>query len=268
MFRLGFWLGLFLLFVVPVSAQNQQDIDYVNHVFYPATALLYAEDSQGGMHMRCTATAIEKTKTGYVFVTAAHCGAVDDEAHKTVSPEKTFFYITADESADKDFMKAEPIGAGYRHRGDDFMLFEVKTEKNFPVVALGNDPVVLESIVNVASPLGLGKQVFIGTVSKTRLDRPVVEDDINWTNAAMLQLFGTDGGSSGSAVVCLDQKAICAFVVGSVDKTTMIAMPVSRLKAVIVGLRDGSYKYWQKDPDAKSSADTKADTPKSPMQNE
>jgi S1-C subfamily serine protease len=253
---------LALVFAISGKAQNKQDIEYVNKIFYPATALLYSEDAAGGMKMHCTATAIEKTKTGYVFVTAAHCGAVDDETHKTVSPEKTFFYLTADESADKEFMKAEPVGAGYRHRGDDFMLFEVKTDKEFPVVTLGNDPTVLEPVVNVASPLGLGKQVFVGTVSKASLDRPIVEDDINWTNAVTLQLFGTDGGSSGSAVVCLDQKAICSFVVGSVDKTTMIAMPVSRLKAVIAGLKDGSYKYWQKDPDAKSSADAKADGPK------
>jgi S1-C subfamily serine protease len=249
------------LLALPVKAQTPQDAEYVNHVFYPATALLYAEDKAGGMRMRCTATAIEKTKGGYVFVTAAHCGAIDDEAHKTVSPEKTFFYITADEQDDKEFMKADPVGAGYRHRGDDFMLFEVKTDKVFPVVALGNDPIVLGSIANVASPLGLGKQVFLGSVSKAKLDRPLVEDDINWTNAVMLQLFGTDGGSSGSAVVCLDQKAICAFVVGSVDKTTMIAMPVSRLKMVIAGLKDGSYKYWQKDPDSKSSADPKGPEP-------
>ena len=252
--RLFLGLAATLALAATTGAQNKADVDYVNQIFYPATALLYSQDSDGGMKMRCTATVIEKTATGYTFVTAAHCGAIDDVGHKTVSPEKTFFYITEDAAEDKIFMKAEPVGAGYRHRGDDFMLFFVATKHVFPVVALGNDPIALEPVVNVASPLGLGKQVFVGTVSRSSLDRPLVEDDINWTNAATLQLFGTDGGSSGSAVVCLDQKAICAFVVGSIDKTTMIAMPVSRLKTVIAGLKDGSYKYWQRDPDAVTTA--------------
>ena len=253
-------IRLLLIFVLhlPVLAMAQTstpDVEYVNKVFYPATALLYSQDSEGGMRMRCTATAINKTEAGYIFVTAAHCGANDDTDHKTVSPEKTFFYITPDQRDDKTFMKAEPIGAGYRHRGDDFMLFSVKTEQQFPIIKLGNDPDALEPVVNIASPLGLGKQVFLGTISSSVLNRPVVEGDINWTDAVTVQLFGTDGGSSGSALVCLSQRAICAFVVGSVNKTTMIAMPVSRLKAVLGGLKDGSYKYWKKDPDAKDKAE-------------
>ena len=242
------------LCAVTVNAQSVSDIDYVNQTFYPATALLYSQDQQGGMNMRCTATAIDKDGDSYTFVTAAHCGAVDDEDHKTVSPEKTFFYITPDQKDDKTFLKAEPVGAGYRHRGDDFMLFKVKTDRAFPVVKLGHDPKALESIVNIASPLGLGKQVFMGVVSNASLDRPIVETDINWTNAVALQLFGTDGGSSGSAVVCLDQRAVCAFVVGSISGTTIIAMPVSRLIEVMAGLKDGSYRFWQKDADAKPAA--------------
>jgi len=245
-------LGLLLASVL--EAQTPVDLEYVNRTFYPATTLLYSQGEDGSMRMRCTATAIDTIDGGYVFVTAAHCGAEDDTGHKTVSPEKTFFYITSDQNSDKTFLKAEPVGAGYRHRGDDFMLFEVKTEQKFPLVKLGNDPKALEPVVNIASPLGLGKQVFLGTISSPILDRPLVEDDINWTNAITVQLFGTDGGSSGSALVCLDQKAICAFVVGSVHGTTMIAMPVSRLKALIAGLKDGSYKYWQKDPYAHDAA--------------
>lgn len=245
---------LYLVAAMALLAQSPADIDYVNQTFYPATALLYSQDSQGGMSMRCTATAISKEGDEYTFVTAAHCGAEDSEDSKTVSPEKTFFYITPDQKDDKTFLKADPVGAGYRHRGDDFMLFKVKTDHAFPVVELGHDPKALESVVNIASPLGLGKQVFLGIVSNSVLDRSIADGDINWTNAIALQLFGTDGGSSGSAVVCLDQRAVCAFVVGSIDKTTIIAMPVSRLITMMKGLADGSYKYWQKDPDAKPKA--------------
>lgn len=202
------------------------------------------------MKMRCTATAIEKNPDGYVFVTAAHCGCEDNVDKKTVSPERTFFYITADDAKEKKFDKAEVVGCGYRHRGDDFMLLEVATGGTYTAVPLGNDPNVLDAVANVASPLGLGKQVFMGTISSAVLDRPTVQDDINWTGVVLLQMFGVNGGSSGSSLVCLDQRAICAFVVGSIGSTTMTAMPVSRLKKLQAGIADGSYKYWVKDADA------------------
>src|ERR1019366_6281809 len=94
------------------------------------------------------------------------------------------------------------------------------------------------------------KQVFLGSISSSVLDRPVVDGDINWTGVVLLQMFGVNGGSSGSSVVCLDQKAICAFVVGAVGGTSMTAMPVSRLKKLQAGIADGTYKYWVKDPDS------------------
>lgn len=239
--------GLVFLGVLCHAADNAA---FINQVLYPATALLYSQEEDGGMKMRCTATAIEKNATGYIFVTAAHCGCEDNADKKTVSPEKTFFYLTSDDRDAKTFIKTKVAGCGYRHRGDDFMLLQADTTQTFPVVSLGDDPIVLEQVVNVASPLGLGKQVFAGSVSSAKLDRPIVENDIDWTGAVLLQMFGVDGGSSGSSVVCLDQGKICAFVVGSIDKTTMTAMPVSRLKTLQKGLANKTYKYWIADPDA------------------
>jgi hypothetical protein len=243
-----------LLLVVLASLASQGQIDsttvtYINDNLYPATVLLYAQGENGGMDMRCTATAIEKTAGGYIFVTAAHCACEDDVQHKTTSPERTFFFVTPDEKGTKEFLKANPTGCGYRHRGDDFALFSVDTEKKFPVIPLGDDPKMTEQVINVASPLGLGKQVFFGTVSSPMLDRTVVVDDINWTGVVLLQMFGVNGGSSGSSLVCLNQKAICAFVVGVMADTTITAMPVSRLKKVREGIQDGTYKFWQPESD-------------------
>lgn len=238
-----------------IVVDGPNETDYVTNTLYPATVLLYSQDDEGSMRMRCTATAIEKNAKGYVFVTAAHCACEDDEDQKTVSPQKTAFYITADEPNDKDFIRATPIGCGYRHAGDDFALFQVDADKNFPVIPLGTDPQVMEPVINVASPLGLGKQVFTGSVSSAKLDRPVVEDDINWTNATLLQLFGTDGGSSGSSVISLKQRAICGFVVGTVDKSSVVAIPVSRLIKFRTALAAGTYKHWQPDADATVAKD-------------
>jgi hypothetical protein len=233
------------------AKKNVPTASFIKDTLYPATALLYSQDSDGGMHMRCTATAIDLKDGVTTFATAAHCGCEDDTEKKTVSPAKdVVFYITTDDADDKVFEKASVTGCGYRHRGDDFMLLAVKSKKQIPVVSLGTDPQIMDQVVNVASPLGLGKQVFVGSVSSADLDRPVVEDDINWSHVVLLQMFGVNGGSSGSSVVCVEQQKICGFVVGSIGGSTMTVMPVSRLKAVQSGIADKSYKHWIADPDA------------------
>jgi S1-C subfamily serine protease len=238
------------------TASAQVDAKYVNEKLVPATALLYSQSADGGMSMRCTTTAIEHNATGYVFVTASHCGCEDNADKKTVSPEKIDFYVTPDDKTEKVFIKAKVTGCGYKHKGDDFMLLQIDTDKTFPVIPLGDDPKVLDPIVNVASPLGLGKQVFVGSVSSASIDRPVIEGDINWEGVVAIQMFGVDGGSSGSSIVCMNQKAICAFVVGSIDRSTMTAMPVSRLKKLQASLGDGSYKFFVADPDSNGAKPT------------
>jgi S1-C subfamily serine protease len=247
-FLFGLMLSLLMTCGIAVSQVNA---DYVNEKLVPATVLLYAQDAEGGMKMRCTATAIERNATGFVFVTASHCGCDDDAAKKTVTPQKVEFYVTPDHAQEKDFLKAKVFACGYKHIGDDFMLLSVDAKQDaFAVVPLGEDPKVLDQVVNVASPMGLGKQVFIGSVSSAKLERPVIEDDINWTDVVTLQMFGVNGGSSGSSVICTSQKAICAFVVGSIGETTITAMPVSRLKAMQKSIKEGTYKHYVADPDA------------------
>ena len=240
---------LLLLLCCRIHAQQVPiDRDYVK-TLYAATGLLYGQDESGTMKMRCTVTAIDQDAKGFTFVTAAHCACNDDDQRHTVSPEKTYFFITADESVSKDFMRATPVGCGYRHKGDDFALFHVDTDKKFPIVPIGKDPQVLDQVVNVASPLGLGKQVMLGNISSNILNRPVISEDINWEGVLLLQMFGVDGGSSGSSLVCVDQKAICGFIVGSVDKSSMTAMPVSRFVKFREQLNAGKYHWWIADPD-------------------
>jgi S1-C subfamily serine protease len=228
----------------------QSQAEFIDQVLYPATVLLYEQDEQGGMNMLCTATAIEKIDKGYYFATASHCAAEEDESKKEVRAIKTFFFITPDESGTKNFIKAEVVVCGYRHRGDDFCIFKVLTDKVFPVIGLGVDEVLHggQDIFNVASPLGLGKQVFKGVVSSPKLDRPIVVEDINWTNTMLVQLFGTNGGSSGSAIICANQRAICGFLVGTINGTEVVAVPVSRFKAFRDLVNAKKYK-WFKDSD-------------------
>jgi hypothetical protein len=64
-------------------------------------------------------------------------------------------------------------------------------------------------------------------------------------------LPGTDGGSSGSAIVCMSQKKICAFLVGTIGGSEMIAVPVSRLEKMREEYVKGTYKYAPKKDAAK-----------------
>ena len=224
------------------------DDQYIEQVLYKATGLLYNQADDGAMHMRCTVTAIEKTPKGYIFVTAAHCVGSDDTEKERVKPDKTYFFITSDsDGGSKDFMKAKLLAAGYQHESDDFALLEVETDQQFPLIAVGEDVADHsgQPIVNVASPLGLGKQTFKGIVSSPRLARPVVEGDINWTQAMAIQLFGANGGSSGSAIICLKQRAICGFLVGTIGGTNTIAIQVSRFKAFRLLVAEGKYEYFK-----------------------
>jgi Trypsin-like peptidase domain len=230
---------------------KQSNADFVDKLLYPATVLLYAQDDSGDMNMLCTATAIEKTSTGYIFATAAHCASQDNtEEHKAV-PEKSFFYISSDETHAKTFIRANIEACGYQSRGDDFCLFSVTTDKNFPIVPIGVDAVSRggEEVVNIAGPQGLGKEVFYGRVTMPKLDRPVVINSINWTNAMLLEIPGTNGGSSGSAIVCMSQRAICGFLVGIIGGTTDVAVPVSRFKTFKAAVDGKTYKYYDADPD-------------------
>jgi S1-C subfamily serine protease len=98
---------------------------------------------------------------------------------------------------------------------------------------------------NVASPLGLGKQVFEGIISSVYLDRPLVEGDINWKGTLVLQQAGVNGGSSGSALISKEHHAIVGFLVGTIGQSTIIAIPVSRFTEVSKAVKDKKYKYWQ-----------------------
>ena len=101
-----------------------------------------------------------------------------------------------------------------------------------------------EEVLNVASPRGLGRQLFFGRVSLLSLDRPVMVRSINWKNTLLLQIYAGPG-SSGSSVVSLEQEAIVAFIVGSISgNPSTVALHVSRFKAFRNSVDRGTYRYF------------------------
>jgi S1-C subfamily serine protease len=220
--------------------------DLVKQV-YSSTALLYRQTESGGMEMTCTATAFEKTAKGYLFATASHCVGEADKVHERVEVVKTRFYLTFDEKSDKKFYPATLEMAGYQPKGDDFSIFSVETNDPISIVPLGDEHLeeAGADVINIASPRGLGRQVFHGFISSLYVDRPVVEEDINWQGVMLLQIQ-SGPGSSGSAIVSVKQSAIVGFLVGVYGENTFV-MPVSRFKAFRQEVLDGKYKYFKKD---------------------
>lgn len=225
--------------------------------FRTATALLYGQTEDGGYVMLCTATAYEKNGETYRFVTAAHCVAEDDSTHEHVDVSPNNWYLSfEDDPNNKMFVGATLLRAGYQSRGDDFAVLEAKLPKPISVVPLAkNDPSLGEEFVNFASPGGYGKQLFHGWVSSEKIERPIIERDINWKGAVFLQAQAAPG-SSGSAIVSKRQKGIIAFLVGMVGgrgTPNIVAIQVSKFKKFNEMAEAGKYKWYKPADDGSGS---------------
>jgi S1-C subfamily serine protease len=233
-------------------APTPDELNQLEKDFRLASGLLYAQTDDGGFRMMCTVTAFEKKGNKYHFVTAAHCVSDDDTQHERADVAKTNWFITFDEPGNKNLVEAKVVGVGYQHRGDDFAVLEVELARDVPTIPLAaNDPQLGENVSNFASPLGLGKQLFRGHVSMEKLDRPVIEDSINWKGATLLQM-SSGPGSSGSAIVSHHQKGIVAFLVGTIGargSQNIVTIPVGRFRSFWAGVQAGTYKWYKPDTD-------------------
>jgi S1-C subfamily serine protease len=210
-----------------------------------SVAVLFAQDGSGSMRMRCTATAFQRTQNTYYFATASHCIG-DDEDGYAADASYTPFYLSFDEEGEtKVFYRAEAVAVGYQTAGDDIAVFAVTASQEWPVIALGQESLERRGspFVNVSAPRGLGIQTFLGTISKLRMDRPIKDGSINWKDNIMLQVVGIAGGSSGSAIISLQQERIVGILVGSIGGNTIVAVPVSRLHRLIAQTHSGTYPY-------------------------
>lgn len=234
---------------VPAKAPDPEpDMNEMEVRFYQATALLFVQTMSGGMDFLCTATAFEKKGKMTHFVSAAHCAAEDNTAHGRVSVSKSNFFITFDDPEKKNFFAAKIIGAGYQHRGDDFLVLEAEPDHDVEIIPLAdNDPAMGESISNVASPGGLGKQLFRGHITMEKLKRSLISGDINWKDTTLIQTL-VGPGSSGSSVISLKQKGIVAFIVGMMRSSpSVVSIPVSKFKAFWRDVQAKKYKWYDRD---------------------
>lgn len=206
--------------------------------YYDAVYTLYTQKDDGGYDMHCTMTAFKSKPEGKKFrvrfVTAGHCVQKLPQVVKILFDAEdieTSYFVSQDDSQDeKVYIRAKLIAKGNLSTGNDFAVFEALTSVNVPTVPVGVDPTSIfdEPVVNVADPMGIGLQVFDGKVTRLSLDRHTGPAGSDWYGDILVQMHGVNGGSSGSSMVCRKQRAICGFIIGSFDGTTMVAVPVSK----------------------------------------
>jgi hypothetical protein len=241
------FLAAMLALLCCVGARADREVsrkEFVQQV-YSSVVLLYSQDVSGGMTMHCTATAYRTKehdgKKFTRFVSAAHCvkGDTDEEqSHQA-------FFITLDSEGAKTFIPAKLVRAGDKKKGDDFAIFEVEGDK-FPVVQLGDNKKLQigDEVVDVSSPFGLGKMYYQGYISNTHVDRPPVDaGEVEWNNV-MIVSIGGGPGSSGSAIVSVEQHAIVGFLVGQISGGNIgfIVVQVDKFKAFEEAVDKGTYK--------------------------
>lgn len=196
--------------------------------FYNATAALYSQDFLGRTTFLCTATAFEKTATGYHLLTAKHCTASDPNA----------YFVVFDEDSLSPYHRATVL---FEAGDADVAVLDVVTDLSVPVIPLGDEKLeaVGAPVINVAQPMNLGKLLFHGFIATKRLV-PRMDDD---QDSLGLQLPAA-GGSSGSAIVSEGQHAIIGvlvsiFIPKNGGSVLTVAVPVSQVRQAIQDFKDG-----------------------------
>ncbi len=221
--------------ILPKADLRQSEADFLKNA-YEATFLLYRQDAGGNMSASCTATAIIAGQGGYALLTAAHCMSDD-----------YIYFVTRDEVNPKVFYQVDAEMCGKKGSGLDFCFLHVTTTDKFVVVPLGVNPGGIggQAVASIESPLGLGKQVFRGSVASPHVKRPILLKDKNgiegdWYNYILLQLPGVNPASSGSALLCMGQRAICGVVVG-VMATPMGSEQVAQPIDIVVNALEANH---------------------------
>lgn len=219
---------LLFLFNIGLFAENQNKQDKFVDSLQSSTVMLYTEGDDSSMIFNCTAVAFGDSGDITMFETAGHC----------VSGESAngMYFVSSGQGDNREFYRVTVELVGDQTNNEDFAILELKSKKRFSTIKLGTDPLVSgEKIINITASEGIGIQILQGYVSLPVIDRPMkLDGGGNWQNNILLQMFGTNSGSSGSPVVCVRQKAICGFIVGTSNKTSTVAIPVSRFEKFII----------------------------------
>ena len=187
---------------------------------YNNSLALYATYNKKN-YFDCSAAVYEKIKGGYYLITAGHC--------VQGVPENATFSV-----ADQIGGSLTPVKLLKAREDDiDFAQFELRTDKSYPVIEIGDEDTlrVGDEVINSNFADGLGKQLSIGRVSTQNLIK--TRDCVTGCEGGFLvQIYGA-GGSSGSVVISKKTHKIVGIVLWGFDGDLPVGMgiePISRFK--------------------------------------
>lgn len=191
-------LALVLILSLPLAAGGSviQSPKGFNGDVFKATMLLegiYKDHVQDF----CTVTAYEIIPGGYHLIGAGHC----------VGKSTGYTYAVADD-VDEDFTPVTVVKSVFDKKFD-FAVFELKTDKVYPVIPLGTlgGVSIGDDVIDVNFALSAAKQLSVGKVSSANL----TSEGILVPGYFIAQIFGSEG-SSGSALISLTTHKIVGIV--------------------------------------------------------
>ncbi len=206
--RLGTALLAVVLFASSAFGEIQPLKGFDKKVYDGSLALYTTSESRGVKDkFTCSAQVIAKVDGGYEVLSAGHCTPASQEM-----------------PADMTFAVANNLGntrhpvtliAAKKDGSNDWAIFYYKTDKEYPVIPLGDEnEVQLNSpTIDVNYSLGIAKEVSMGVVSSTvALSGPM---------KGFFEVTQFDShGASGSSVVSEKTHKVIGIVIAGVDGTT------------------------------------------------
>lgn len=190
-----------------------------------ATFLLYGNGQlDDTKYPLCTATAFEQTKGGYHLLTASHCVMPPDV------PNGTMFAVTEDITDSPVFQSVTVLQKGSPD-GYDFAILDLKTDKKYPVVPLGDESTahIGEPIVVVGFSGIVAKQTTYGTISSGIMTTTGDEGECSACKGRFTIQMNGGPGLSGAAAISEKSHTIVGIVRGGYSTIGTFVTPISQL---------------------------------------
>jgi len=216
---------LFLFASLSVSASSLQTPRGFAGKLWAGTLALYGT-RHGQTHFLCTTEPFEQISGGYHLMSAGHC--------------------VQDTPADLQFSVSDEIGGtrtpvtmikAYEGDGLDFSEFELKTDRRYPVMDLGDesDLAVGDSVINPNFSSGLAKQLSVGFVSSNILIETTNCSLDDCAGRFIVQLTAAPGASGSAIVSARTHKIVGLLVFEFEDGVGFGVEPISRFKKFLAG---------------------------------
>lgn len=253
---------IIFIFAVLLFASCATEVKYIKQKMMKATVRFEAIYPNKQGKSICTAWAVDRIGKSYHFSLAAHC--LPDIC--TTSSNTPSFWVILEKDNGKVFKyyKSNVVAMGTTDDFQDLAIVRAELDEYIPILPLGyRAPNLDEELRIVSAPIPrLGNQMFRAYISKEKSDKIWRSNSkYKWKGIIPIQAkeLGVGFGSSGGAVVSLEQKAVVAVIVASMENpntrhVTILTLPVSRFKKFYKEVKKGKHK-WHKKPEDKSQKD-------------